>query len=567
VPVELRPARRVMAAIAVTLSACAHPSSGPRSPAPESAAPPGMIAASDLQQRVYLFADDSMAGRYPGTRQYDQATAYVASEFRRLGLTPGGDSGGYFQFVPFVATVLDTSARLMTPDGPVALWRDYIPINALPVAASFNADGAPAIYAGVLRDSMPVPSPDVVAGKLVVFTLGRTRDGQLDTRSTRFLPRARMQSAAALAVVYPDGPSPALVATYHQRRFTLPQPPATQRSPILLVIGPRLATALFGAAVESVPVGTVHAPMLQGRVRFGPPDTVWARNVVGILPGVDPGRRDEYVALGAHNDHIGVAPTAVDHDSLRAYNILSFRLHGDGPAAGNASTAHVDVVVNVDSLRRIRPPRRDSVFNGADDDGAGTASLLAIAQAFATDPRRPARSVLFISHAGEEQGLLGSRWYADHPTVPRDSIVAYLNMDLLGAGYAADSARAGPRYLQAGGARRLSSELGALIDSVNAALPEPMAIDYSWDVAGHPSQKYCRSDHASYARYGIPVSFFSTGYSVDYHQVTDEPQYLDYAHLARVARLVYAVARRVADRDHRPIVDHPKPDPSAPCRQ
>lgn len=140
-------------------------------------------------------------------------------------------------------------------------------------------------------------------------------------------------------------------------------------------------------------------------------------------------------------------------------------------------------------------------------------------------------------------------------------------MDLFGHEYNADSARSGPRYLQAGGARRLSSELGALIDSVNATLAEPMAIDYSWDAPGHPSQKYCRSDHASYARYGIPVTFFSTGYGVDYHQVTDEPQYLDYGHMARAATLVYAIALRVANLDHRPVVNQPKPDPNAPCRQ
>jgi hypothetical protein len=140
-------------------------------------------------------------------------------------------------------------------------------------------------------------------------------------------------------------------------------------------------------------------------------------------------------------------------------------------------------------------------------------------------------------------------------------------MDMLGHGDSADVAGGGPRYVQSGGARHLSREYGALIDSVNAGLAEPMAIDYSWDAPGHPSQKYCRSDQVSYGRHGIPSAYFSTGYSVDYHQVTDEPQYLDYPHLARVARLVYAVARRVADLDHAPIIDGPKPDPNAPCRQ
>jgi hypothetical protein len=288
---------------------------------------------------------------------------------------------------------------------------------------------------------------------------------------------------------------------------------------------------------------------------------------VAIFPGADSLLRGEYIAIGAHNDHLGVAAHAVDHDSLRAYNILLARRHLDGPSAGNPGATHDSIVVNVDSLHRRYPPRRDSIFNGADDDGSGTAALMAIAQAFATATTRPARSILFVSHAGEEQGLLGSRWYADHPTVPGDSIIAYLNMDMLGHGDSADVAGGGPRYVQSGGARHLSREYGALIDSVNAGLREPMAIDYSWDAPGHPSQKYCRSDQVSYGRHGIPSAYFSTGYSVDYHQVTDEPKYLDYPHLARVARLVYAVALRVADRDHAPIIDGPKPDPNAPCRQ
>lgn len=527
---------------------------------------PGAISAGDLRQRVYLIADDSMRGRYPGQPGNVLATDYVAKEFRRLKLTPAGDSGGYFQFVPFLSTSIDSTTTLALATGRLALWRDYVPINSTPGPATFDAAGVSAIFAGRLGDSSNTPSATAFAGKLVVFTLAARPDGSPDPRSTRFLPRAQLQSAAAVAIVYPGGAPQTAADTYKQRRFALPGR-ADSHFPILLLIGPTTADALFGGALKSVSVGTVTPPALTGAVRYTGPDTVWARNVVAILPGADPARRGEYVAMGAHNDHIGVAPHAVDHDSLRAYNIALQRAHLDGPAAGNASSVAPGITVNVDSLRRIRPARRDSIFNGADDDGAGTAALLAIAQAFATDPHRPARSILFVSHAGEEQGLLGSRWYSDHTTVPRDSIVTYLNMDLLGHGDSADVTGGGPRYLQSGGARRLSHELGALIDSANAGLAEPMAIDYSWDAPGHPSQKYCRSDHQSYARYGIPVAYFSTGYSVDYHQVTDEPAYLDYPHMARVARLVYAVARRVADLDHRPLVDQPKPDPTAPCRQ
>jgi len=545
--------------------ACAH-SSRPASGVAV-AAPPGAISAEDLRARVALIADDSMGGRFPGERGNIEVTDYVAAEFQRFGLTPAGDRGGYFQFVPFVSTIVDTTRTIMVGDTPLVLWRDIVPVNSSPSAVSFTAAGTTVVYEGQLGDTAVHLSADSVAGRLVVFALGRTRDGAPDYRSTRFLPRDRLARAAAIMIIYPGGVPAATAMALRGRRFTVPRPATAAPFPLLLLAGEAAGRLVLGDAPASVVVGTVRHPAFTGSVAFRAPDTLKARNVVAILPGADPAHRGEYVAIGAHNDHVGTAPFGVDHDSLRAYNILLARGHYDGPAAGNPGSGPKDLVVNVDSLRRIRPPRRDSIFNGADDDGSGTASLVAIARAFATAPTRPKRSILFVSHAGEEQGLLGSRWYADHPTVPRDSIVAYLNMDMLGHGDSADVAGGGPRYVQSGGARRLSREYGALIDSVNAGLPEPLAIDYSWDAPGHPSQKYCRSDHQSYARYGIPVAYFSTGYSVDYHQLTDEPQYLDYPHMARVARLVYAVARAVADLDHRPLVDQPRPDPDAPCRQ
>ena len=175
--------------------------------------------------------------------------------------------------------------------------------------------------------------------------------------------------------------------------------------------------------------------------------------------------------------------------------------------------------------------------------------------------------MLFIWHTGEEKGLWGSDWHSRHPALPRDSIVAYLNMDMVGRGAAGDIAGGGPDYLQLIGPRRLSTELGDIIEAVNAGEPTPMKLDYSFDADGHPYNRYCRSDHANYARFGIPVTQFSTGYHIDYHQPTDEPQYLDYPHMARVAQLIHDVAARVADLDHRLVVDKPKPDPAAPCRQ
>jgi Zn-dependent M28 family amino/carboxypeptidase len=183
--------------------------------------------------------------------------------------------------------------------------------------------------------------------------------------------------------------------------------------------------------------------------------------------------------------------------------------------------------------------------------------MLEIAEKFARE--RPARSIVFISHQAEEGGLLGSRWFTDHPTIPLDSVVAAHNMDMVGKGRVTDVKFGGPASVQTLGSRRLSREFGDIIDSVNAIIPEPMAIDRSWDVPANPLNRFCRSDQVNYVRKNIPVTYFSTGYSVDYHMVTDEPQYIDYDHSARLGRFIHAVMSAIADRKHRPAIAGPDP--------
>ena len=172
-----------------------------------------------------------------------------------------------------------------------------------------------------------------------------------------------------------------------------------------------------------------------------------------------------------------------------------------------------------------------------------------------------------MNHTGEESGLVGSAWFTDHPTVPIDSIVAEIDQDMVGRGTGEDLPEAGPTYLEVVGAKRVSKEFGEILEATNAAQPKPFVFNYTYDQPGHPLQYYCRADHYNYARYTIPAVAFSRGEHLDYHQVTDEPQYIDYDDMARVTRLVYDAALRIANLDHRPKVDIPKGDPHAPCRQ
>ena len=231
------------------------------------------------------------------------------------------------------------------------------------------------------------------------------------------------------------------------------------------------------------------------------------------------------------------------------------------------------VKATLDSLRKVNKPRLDSINNGADDDGSGSVSVLGIAGALVKSKVKPRRTILFVWHTGEEKGLWGSEYFTDHPTVPRDSIVAQLNIDMVGRGMATDdvlgdgTAKGGPNYLQLVGSRRLSTQLGDLVEKVNVQGNYGFAFDYTLDANGHPANIYCRSDHANYARYGIPVVFFTTGVHQDYHQLTDEPQFINYDKMARIDTFIANVALVVANDDQRLVVDKPKPDPTAPCKQ
>jgi hypothetical protein len=309
-----------------------------------------------------------------------------------------------------------------------------------------------------------------------------------------------------------------------------------------------------------------RVPILQG---LG--DTLWSKNVVALLEGSDPTLRAQYVALGAHSDHIGTASEAVDHELVRAINRAEWEQRGrvaGSPPLGERERAEVERRVrSAWKIRRPAPLRLDRIYNGADDDGSGSMALLELAEYFAAQPVRPKRSLLFIWHTGEEIGLNGSAWFVAHPTVPLARIAALINIDMIGRGSATDIQGGGDDYLSVLGARRLSTELAGLVESVNAGQPRPFHLDYSLDADGHPENLFCRSDHANYAGVGIPIVFFFTNIHADYHEVTDEPAYLDYPHYARITSFIGALAKTIGDQPHPPLIDRPKPTPGAPCRQ
>jgi hypothetical protein len=254
--------------------------------------------------------------------------------------------------------------------------------------------------------------------------------------------------------------------------------------------------------------------------------TQLSHNVIGIVEGSDPRLKATYVAIGAHYDHIGYAERAASQGNERP------------PGAPGRVTAGTG---------------GDHIWNGADDNGSGTAALMALARAFREGPP-PKRSLIFIWHTGEEAGLYGSRYFVDYPSVPIDAVVAQLNIDMIGRNRNDDRSQANTVFLV--GSDRISSELHAISRAANDSLPQPLTLDYEMNDPSDPEQLYYRSDHYSYAAKGIPVIFFTTGLHPDYHANTDDVSKIDFGKLVRIAGLVYETGARLANLDHPPVRDH-----------
>jgi hypothetical protein len=520
---------------------------------------PAAVAPADLRKNLYDFSDDSMLGRKVGADPDLMATRYIERKLRKLGLVTAGDSGTFFQNVPLVSRGLAPGAVVVVDGRRYLPWTDFIPRDQGMNVHAF--EGAGVIYTGVPGDSSLSATTDA-AGKIVVVRVAHGWQADRANLTKRF------PKAAAIAIASLDS-IPALYRTlFAIRPIRLNAEAVAPQAavPAVFYVSRELAQAMLGQSLLTSTVGS-SGRIVTGGFHFAD-SNVPARNVIAVLRGRDLALRSEYVAIGAHADHLGFENHSLDHDSLRAYNTVMRPQGADSPdrppTADEVNRIHA-LTNRLHALHHgVRP---DSIYNGADDDGSGSIATLAIAANLTKARNKPKRSILFVWHTAEELGDLGSTYFTDHPTVPRDSIVAQLNMDMVGRGGAFDIPGGGPRYLQLIGSRRLSTELGDLVESVNRDTKAGFDFDYRFDASGNPSELYCRSDHYEYARYGIPIVFFTTGLHQDYHQITDEARYIDYAHYARVTELVRNIALRVADLDHRPVIDKARPDPKAACVQ
>ncbi|HTE44366.1 MAG TPA: M28 family peptidase [Gemmatimonadaceae bacterium] len=528
------------------------------------------ITVRDLMTRTYIIADDSMEGRDTGRRGGVRSANYIARELARLGLEPAGDNGTFLQAIPWISRTPDSTSTLQIGATSLHWGTDFLLLPKLgfalalggqPFGGGFRGENVASVYGGRIGGATIAPAE--VRGKVVVFGTEAT------SASFTFWQRdnlRRYADAKAIVVATLDIGAP---AAYRATRETYWDSAATGAARPLTVITMTNAAAehFFARPLASLAVGTIGVTM-SGRVTFiDTPTEAPAYNVVGILRGTDARLRNSYVAVGAHHDHVGFS-RPVDHDSIRAFNSVARQRGADDRPrqATTEETARIKAIL--DSLHAAHPARLDSINNGADDDGSGSVLELEIAESFARSAQRPKRSLLFVWHTAEEKGLYGAQYFSDHPTVPRDSIIAQVNMDQMGRGDPIDNPRGGSNSLVLIGSRRLSTELGDLAERVNKKPEYAFTLDYTFDADGDPTNGYCRSDHYMYARYGIPVVFYSAAaWHIDYHMVSDEPQYIAYDRMTRIGKYIRDVIGSIANLDHRPVVDKPKPDPDGVCRQ
>jgi len=455
------------------------------------------IREADIKADLFALAGDAMRGREAGTLDEMTASAWVAERAREAGLQPAGDNGTYFQFFPLERMRVSAGSSVTLGGKMLKMGSDALTDTV--VAANVDA-------AVTAADGDKVEGLDLKGRVLVVRYAPAQSTAQdpgprtvaaLRTWARGVQRAATAASPAAIVAIVPDSAKDQwdrVAITFPRGTYGL-NPDGTA-APLTAPRGTPLLyvreSALGGpVAPDARLVATISTHIFQYP----------SVNVVAKVTGRDPVLRNEYVVFSAHQDHDGER----------------FEVNGD------------------------------KIWNGADDNATTAVAVLAIGRAMSAQPGR--RSALFIWHGAEERGLMGSRWYVKHPTVPLKSIVACLNGDMMG--------RNDPGTASLLGAlppHRNSPELVDIALAANKAVSQ-FTIDSSWDDPNHREGWYYRSDHLSYARVGVPALFFTTLLHADYHTPFDNPDRIDVAKLTKMTRWMYATGRAVAEADKGPAVD------------
>ncbi len=513
----------------VALAGVAHAQTASRTPAV--AANPALvqryqatITPDELAGHLYVYASDAFAGRDTGSPGETLARLYLAGQYRQMGIAPRGTAtdttgnyglGAYMQPFTLERSTLHSlsvtatrggaavaESRLAAGDTDATL---FVPVGGDVPSAPVTA---PLVYVGYGADVI-ARTPDV-RGKVAIVRPGAP--GNPGDRSAMGAALDALNEAGAAAVVLPMMPTAAALSRFAARALDgggLALPPApgetADASTLVLLTGLDVAERLVGSFDAAQPGETGVTMTVDGRQTR---ETVRAANVLAAVPGSD--LAGEVVIVSAHLDHVGT------------------RDEGD-----------------------------DTIFNGADDDGSGTVTLLEVAEAFEAarrDGNGPRRTVLFLHVTGEERGLLGSEYYADRePVFPLAETVTNLNVDMIGR-HDPTHPGADSSYVYVIGGDLISQDLHDWNAAVNTSTGLNLDLSDRFNSPDDPNQFFRRSDHWNFGKHDVPFIFYFTGTHEDYHQVGDEPHKIDYDRMATIGRLIFGTAWDVANRDARPAV-------------
>jgi Zn-dependent M28 family amino/carboxypeptidase len=458
------------------------------------------ITVEDLTKHLTYLASDEMKGRDTGSPEGKIAAQYLADFYKGLGLS-APVNGSYFQNVPLVSTNF-TKVTLQIGKAKLVENTDFVFTGDGNMAKAAKAD---LVFLGLVTDENLVKVD--VKGKLVgLWAVG--------VRSNDLVNKVMDAGAAGIVIVTMEGQANFdRIANRYKTlagRGRIGFDQEIKQRPIFMVSSDKMAQ-LFGTPVETLkeaaksnPTSIASQKATYQVVKTKTP--VEAVNVMGFLEGTD--KKEEVLVISSHYDHVGVSSTG-------------------------------------------------EVFNGADDDGSGTVSVMEIAEAFALaakDGNKPRRSILFLNVTGEEKGLLGSEYYAENPVFPIANTVNNINIDMVGRiDYEYQKAE-NKDYIYVIGSEMLSSHLKK-INEYNNITYTNLILDYRYDAEDDPNRFYYRSDHYNFAKFNIPVIFFFNGVHDDYHQVTDTVDKIEFPLMTKRAQLIFHTAWDLANRDQRTPVD------------
>lgn len=476
------------------------------------------ITETDLKNHLYIVAGAEMEGRETATEGQRKAAAYIEQQFRTIGLKPGNGEGYQMTFPVYRDSLI--GSRMVVNGKLLEVNSDFQPMMTFNHNQTQYFSEVVFVGHGIVDGEYDDYGSQNVHGKAVLMLEGApstykpTTTGFMSpANSFSKIRNAQQKGAAAVLLVAGGFPRRALAAngSMYTELFKATLAPnsyaISEKTAILLAGGSFTELKEKGRSEALKPAVMAAETELEFRKTTS---FLQSTNVLGVIEGSD--KKDEYLVLSAHYDHLG--------------------------------------------------KRGDVIYYGADDDGSGTVGVLEIAEAFMKAKQAgkgPRRSILFMTVSGEEKGLWGSEYYSEHPTISIDKITANLNIDMIGR---VDTERTKPdtlNYIYVVGDDKLSTELKPVSEAVNDKYIK-MTLDYKFNDPNDRERIYFRSDHYNFARKGIPIIFYYDGMlKADYHKPTDTPDKINYALLAKRAKLVFHTAWEMANREPMMKRDLPLP--------